>query len=44
VYPTSTEQEYVVKSGLHIGDIVITEGIGTLSNGMEIKPAPISNK
>lgn len=44
VLPTSTEQEYVVQNGIHIGDLVVIDGIGTLSNGMQIKPNLIPTK
>ncbi len=44
VLPTTTEREYIIQSGLKAGDIVVTDGIGTLKNGMSIRPTTISAK
>lgn len=44
VLSTATAQEYIVQSGLKIGDIVVTEGIGTLKNGMTIRPTTNSEQ
>lgn len=38
LFSTATEQEYVVLQGLHSGDLIITDGIGTLRNGMAVEP------
>lgn len=44
VLPTSTEQEYIVQKGLKVGDIVVTDGLGTLRTGMTIRPTTHSEQ
>lgn len=44
VLPIATEQHYVVQHGLASGDMVITEGIGNLKDGMQIQLNPVSTK
>jgi len=44
VLPIATEQHYVVQYGLAPGDMIITEGIGNLKDGMQIQPNPVSTK
>lgn len=38
VNPQNDGQNYIVTSGLHVGDRVVTKGITKLMDGMEIKP------
>lgn len=40
----STEKEYVVTEGVKAGDIIITEGIGNLRDGVKIAPISSSKK
>lgn len=44
VLSITTEQHYVVQHGLASGDKIITEGIGTLKDGMQIQLSPVSTK
>lgn len=37
-YPIDNGKEYVVTKGLKPGDIIVTEGISSISDGMAIKP------
>lgn len=34
----SSGQDYIVKKGLNAGDLIVTDGISSLRDGMEIKP------
>lgn len=36
VFPISDGKEYIVESGLKTGDIIIAEGAGLLSDGIEV--------
>lgn len=38
VNPQNDGQHYIVTSGLHVGDRIVTKGISKLTDGMEIKP------
>lgn len=37
VKPIKENNSYVVLSGLEVGDVIVTEGVGNIQNGMEIK-------
>lgn len=39
VFPISDGQEYIVETGLQIGDVIVAEGAGLLSEGITITPA-----
>jgi membrane fusion protein (multidrug efflux system) len=41
---TATEKEYVVKEGVKSGDIIITDGIGNLRDGVKIASAGTASK
>jgi len=41
---TATEKEYVVTEGVKSGDIIVTEGIGSLRDGVKIAPTAPSSK
>lgn len=41
---TATEKEYVVKEGVKSGDIIITDGIGNLRDGVKIASAAAASK
>ncbi|OIV39996.1 efflux RND transporter periplasmic adaptor subunit [Flavobacterium johnsoniae] len=41
---TATEKEYVVKEGVKSGDIIITDGIGNLRDGVKIASAATASK
>lgn len=44
IFPINDGQNYIVSGGLEEGDIIVTEGVGTLKEGMEIHPSEqISN-
>lgn len=36
IFPIDDGQNYIVSSGLEEGDLIVTEGVGTLKEGMEI--------
>jgi membrane fusion protein (multidrug efflux system) len=36
VYPISDGKEYIVESGLEVGDVIISEGAGLLRDGIEV--------
>ena len=38
VSPQNDGKNYVVTSGLHVGDRIVTQGLQTLKDGMQIKP------
>jgi membrane fusion protein, multidrug efflux system len=38
----TTDQNYVVKSGIKTGDIIVADGIASLREGLEIKPQKIT--
>lgn len=37
VNPVKENNSYIVLSGLNVGDVIVTEGVGNLQDGMEIK-------
>lgn len=37
VRPVAEKKAYVVKSGLAVGDVIITEGVGNLHDGADVK-------
>lgn len=37
VIPVKENNNYIVLSGLSVGDIIVTEGVGNLQDGSEIK-------
>lgn len=37
VEPVKENNSYIVVSGLSAGDVIVTEGVGTLTDGAEIK-------
>lgn len=37
VRPVSEKKQYIIQSGLTVGDIIITEGVGNLQDGAEVK-------
>lgn len=37
VSPIKENNSYIVLSGLNVGDVIVTEGVGNLQDGMEIK-------
>lgn len=37
VKPVAERKQYIVMSGLAVGDVIITEGVGTLEDGAEVK-------
>lgn len=41
--PVSTKQLFVVQEGLAAGNKIVTAGMGSLQDGMEIKPQPVDN-
>ncbi|WP_428228404.1 efflux RND transporter periplasmic adaptor subunit [Flavobacterium sp.] len=41
---TATEKEYVVTEGVKSGDIIVTDGIGNVRDGMKIAPTALSSK
>lgn len=36
IFPIDDGQNYIVSDGLQEGDIIVTEGVGTLKEGVEI--------
>lgn len=36
--PLSNGKEYVIKDGLNVGDVIVSEGAGMLKDGQDIKP------
>lgn len=41
--PLSTKQLFVVEEGLSNGDKIVTAGMGSMQEGMKIKPQPVDN-
>jgi len=41
--PLSTKQLFVVEEGLATGDKIVTAGMGSMQDGMSIKPDPVDN-
>ena len=39
VFEVNDGKEYIVESGLNIGDVIIAEGAGLLSNGISVNQA-----
>jgi membrane fusion protein (multidrug efflux system) len=40
VYPISDGHEYIVESGLEVGDVIISEGAGLVREGIEVSASP----
>lgn len=44
IFPIDDGQNYIVSDGLQEGDVIVTEGVGTLKEGVEISVSPqVSN-
>lgn len=44
IFPIDDGQNYIVSDGLQEGDVIVTEGVGTLKEGVEINVSPqVSN-